>query len=120
EAFGEMLTRLQFRKATTDDVQFLETLEHLRHEIDEMDAEVIRLFIERMKVAERIGVFKKSNNIAILQPKRWAEILENALQKGTLGGLSAEFINEVFNAMHQESINRQSKMMKENPQKVGR
>lgn len=120
EAFGEMLDRLQFRKATTDDVQFLETLEHLRHEIDEMDAEVIRLFIERMKVAERIGVFKKSNNIAILQPKRWAEILENALQKGTLGGLSAEFINEVFNAMHQESINRQSKMMKENPQKVGK
>jgi chorismate mutase len=111
DAFAALMQGLLFRNSTTSDVDFLETLEHLRHQIDDIDAEILRLLIERMRIVDRIGLYKRRKNIAILQPERWAEILTNALEKGTRGSLTEDFINEFFSAIHQESINRQSKVM---------
>jgi chorismate mutase len=112
--FLEILSELQFRNPTTSDSAFLETLENLRHQIDDIDAEVVRLLGERMNIAERIGGYKESNNIAILQPERWAKVLETALQNGKTSGLGSSFIQELFKAIHQESISRQSKVLNTN------
>ena len=112
--FLEILKELQFRNPTTSDSAFLETLENLRHQIDDIDAEVVRLLGERMNIAERIGGYKESNNIAILQPERWAKVLETALQNGKTTGLGSSFIQELFKAIHQESISRQSKVLNTN------
>jgi chorismate mutase len=64
-----------------------------------------------MKVADKIGEFKKNNNITILQTKRWNEILERAMLKGDKLGLSREFITKYFDAVHLESISHQNKIM---------
>ena len=66
---------------------------------------------QRMKIAEKIGEYKKNNNITILQTNRWNEILQRAFQKGEALGLSKEFITKYFDAMHMESINHQNKIM---------
>jgi chorismate mutase len=66
---------------------------------------------QRMKVSEKIGQYKKENNITILQTNRWNSILERAFQKGDKLGLSKEFITKYFDAMHMESINHQNKVM---------
>ena len=109
--YRELMQRLVFRQPTTDDMEFLENLEHLRHEIDEIDEELLNLLSARMKVAERIGEYKKRNNIAILQTTRWNEILERGVAKGQTRGLSEEFISHFLKAVHQESINHQEKVM---------
>lgn len=109
--YQELMQHIVFRQPTTDDLEFLENLEHLRHEIDEIDEELLNLLSTRMKVAERIGEYKKRNNIAILQTSRWSEILEKGVAKGKLKGLSAEFINVFLKAVHQESINHQERVM---------
>ncbi|MEZ4950754.1 MAG: chorismate mutase [Saprospiraceae bacterium] len=57
---------------------------------------------------------RESNNIAILQPERWAKVLETALQNGKTSGLGSNFIQELFKAIHQESISRQSKVLNTN------
>ena len=64
-----------------------------------------------MKIAEKIGEFKRNNNITILQTNRWNEILERAFRKGEKVGLSKEFITKYFDAVHMESINHQNKIM---------
>jgi chorismate mutase len=64
-----------------------------------------------MQIAENIGKYKKRNNIAILQSKRWNEILEKAIVKGATRNLSKEFIGVILKAIHQESINHQAKVM---------
>jgi chorismate mutase len=64
-----------------------------------------------MKIAERIGEFKKNNDITILQTNRWNEILQRAIQKGDGLGLTSEFITKYFDAVHMESINHQNKIM---------
>lgn len=109
----EMRDRLVFRQPTTDDAEFLENLEHLRHEIDELDEELFNLLGQRMKLSERIGEYKQRNNIAILQATRWSEILERALIKGRMKGLSEEFVSVMLKAIHQESISHQEKVMHE-------
>mgnify|MGYP002079929154 FL=1 len=64
-----------------------------------------------MRVSESIGAVKRDNNITILQNQRWEEIIRKVAAKGTKKGLSAEFIDQMFKAIHQESINHQMKVM---------
>ncbi len=109
--FQGLVSELVFRDPTTDNMEFLETLDHLRHEIDEIDDELLNLLGKRMELADSIGRYKKRNNIAILQPQRWSEILESAIAKGALKGLSPEFMESILRAIHQESINHQAKVM---------
>ena len=64
-----------------------------------------------MKVAEKIGEYKKRNNISIFQPKRWSEILDKAVAKGNVQGLSEHFVTAFLKAIHDESINKQEEIM---------
>ena len=72
---------------------------------------VQQLLGQRMKIADKIGEFKKNNDITILQTNRWNEILERAYQKGDALGLTREFITKYFDAVHMESINHQNRIM---------
>ncbi|RMG87465.1 MAG: 3-deoxy-7-phosphoheptulonate synthase [Bacteroidetes bacterium] len=111
EQFGALRRNLVVRKPTTTDPNFLQTLDHLRHQIDEIDDEIMHLLGNRMKLAENIGAYKKRNNISILQPARWNEILEKAVEKGKVFGLSEEFVSAFLKAIHEESINHQEQVM---------
>jgi chorismate mutase len=64
-----------------------------------------------MKVAVSIGELKKQKNVAVLQTKRWNEILGNMILEGEKKGLSEEFVLKMFKAIHQESINNQEKVI---------
>ena len=41
----------------------------------------------------------------------WEELLKTRIQHGVDNGLTEEFMNKVLKAIHQESINRQTKVM---------
>ena len=55
--------------------------------------------------------YKKQNNITILQTGRWDEILRHRIEQAAKKGLGEEFIIKVFRAIHEESINHQTKVM---------
>ena len=65
-----------------------------------------------MSLSDEIGHLKKANNVAILQNTRWHEILGKMILEGEQYGLSEEFVIKIFKAIHQESINRQEKIVK--------
>jgi chorismate mutase len=109
----ELVDNLVYREPSTDNVEFLETIEQLRSQIDEVDNELLNLLSNRMKLAESIGRYKKRNNIAILQADRWNEILEKTQAVGKMKGLSPEFVRTFLRAVHQESINHQEDIMNE-------
>ena len=113
EQVGQLLNALTWRSAELPPGEGHRRLEKLRQEINELDEEVVRLLGKRMQLAEFIGGYKKDHNITILQPNRWNEILERALQSGGDLGLSRDFIVRFFEAVHLESINRQKKIMDE-------
>ena len=89
----------------------MNNLEDLRLQIDKFDNDILTIIEERMGVVQKIGEYKKQNNITILQPNRWQEILNKILDKGKNRDLSDEFIIQLFKSIHQESINKQTKIM---------
>lgn len=110
--FKALTDKLIVRKPTYDE-SFMDQLEHLRHQIDEIDDDLLNLLEARMKLSESIGEYKKDNNIAILQPDRWGEILDRSVAKGTAKGLTKGFVYNVFKAIHEESINKQAKLLRD-------
>jgi len=111
EKLGEMLSSIIWRKEDINSEEYHAALEKLRQQINHLDDELMQILSQRMKIAEKIGEYKKNNNITILQTNRWNEILDRAFQRGDKIGLSKEFITKYFDAVHMESINHQNKIM---------
>ena len=111
ERLNEIITSLIWRKGNTSQQEFITALMHLREQINQVDDELLLLLGQRMKLADKIGEYKRDNNITILQTSRWNEILDRAFIKGENLGLSREFIIRYFNAVHMESINHQNNVM---------
>jgi chorismate mutase len=111
EKLAELLDSIIWRREDVNSEEYHAALEKLRQQINHLDDELMQILSQRMKTAEKIGEYKKNNNITILQTNRWNEILQRAVQKGEALGLSKEFITKYFDAMHMESINHQNKIM---------
>ena len=108
----QMMINLKVRKETTTDKNYKESLENLRAQINIADNQLIETLGKRMKISDKIGELKKEKNVAVLQSKRWNEILGNMILEGENRGLSEEFVLKIFKAIHQESINHQEKIIK--------
>lgn len=111
EKLAEMLGEIVWRKEDIASEEFHAALEKLRQQINHLDDELMQILSQRMRIAEKIGEYKKNNDITILQTNRWNEILERAFAKGEKLGLSKEFITKYFDAVHMESINHQNRIM---------
>ena len=57
-------------------------LKEYREQIDRIDAELVRLFQERMKVSAAIGQYKKENGLPVLDRSREREKLSALLDRG--------------------------------------
>ena len=111
EILIKMMSDLKMRKITTDEIDFKNSLNTLRTQIDVIDQGLLDTLGKRMKVAIEIGNLKKKKNVAVLQTKRWNEILGKMILDGEEKGLSEEFILRMFKAIHQESINHQNRII---------
>ncbi|RLD56797.1 MAG: 3-deoxy-7-phosphoheptulonate synthase [Bacteroidetes bacterium] len=112
DGFKKIIDRLVYRDPDVNEELML-TLAELRDQIDKLDDRIINLLEDRMGVSEKIGSYKKDNNITILQTKRWDDMLKTRLNLGNRKGLSEEFIIKLFRSIHQESINHQTSVMNE-------
>ncbi len=84
-----------------------DTLTSLRKDIDELDNELIDLLAKRMRVSRKIGEYKKEHDMAIVQTKRYSEILDKRGAQGSLKGIESECIKNIFEHIHEESVRQQ-------------
>ena len=75
-----------------------------RAKIDSLDAQMIKTIGEREQIVREIGIYKAKNHIAPLQPARFQQVVDKAKEAGKKMGLSAEFIEKLMNAIHDESL----------------
>ena len=108
----EIMNDLRIRKTSTSEEDYVSQLGNLRSRIDIIDEQLLDLLKKRMDIADEIGTLKKANNVAILQNTRWHEILGKMILEGEQRNLSEEFVIQVFKAIHQESINRQARIVR--------
>ena len=107
------LNDLVYREIHANDSVVQNELVRLRDKIDSIDDSIIQLIVDRMLIAKDIGIYKKEHNMTIFQAKRWAEILKRMHILAEKGGLSDSFITEYIKAIHDESIDQQERVMKD-------
>ena len=90
----------------------------LREQIDQLDDEIMQKMASRMKISEKIGQYKKENNVTILQVSRWEEIIQTRISLGKAMGLSPDFTTELLKLIHHESIQVQTKVMNKVEERV--
>ena len=84
-----------------------ENIKLLRQQIDNIDNELVELLAKRMRVWREIGQYKEEHNIQVLQTGRYNEILDKRGVQGSLTGMSSDFIKQVFEHIHEESVRQQ-------------
>lgn len=107
EGYGALVESLIFRQALPT-APMRDRLEELRDLIDQLDEEIAQKLGTRLDIAERIGDHKREHNVAIMQPERWERIMRRQLKLATHLGLSETFVKEFMDAVHRESIRRQT------------
>ncbi len=81
-----------------------ENLETFRKQIDEIDKKLIDFLWKRLEIVKKIWEYKKENNIAILQKSRWEEVLKTRKKWAENYNLKGDFIEDIFNRIHKESL----------------
>lgn len=98
-----ILSILQVREVKEN----VEGINTLRKQIDGLDNELINLLSKRMRVCREIGQYKKDHNMTVLQTGRYNEILDKRGAQGALCGMSADFVKNIFEHIHEESVRQQ-------------
>lgn len=110
-ALAKLVDGLIVRHPSTDNKTFKDTLTTLREQIDQLDDDIMNKLAARMKVSEKIGQYKKENNVTILQVGRWEEIIHTRVAMGLAMGLQEDFAREILKLVHNESISVQTRVM---------
>jgi len=108
---SKIIDGLVVRTVSSDNKTFKDTLSILREQIDLLDDEIMQKLSARMKISEKIGQYKKDNNVTILQVNRWEEIIQTRIALGKAMGLNEEFTSDLLKLIHHESIQVQTKIM---------
>ena len=106
-----LYNKITVRDSDSDSKEWKENIDQLRAKIDILDENLLYTLGARMKVSRQIGEYKRANNVAILQTSRWDKVLAKVVAKGQEYDLPEDFIKEVFNAIHEASVEIQNKVI---------
>ena len=85
-------------------------LKNFRQQITQVDKEILFLFAKRFEISESIGKIKKENNLPILDQNRFDELLEELKKEGTNYKLDEDFVEDIWNRIHRESLLKQGEI----------
>ena len=83
-------------------------LQSLREEIDQLDEQLWEVIGKRADVVRQIGEWKHQHGEQVVQPERWQEVLQHCQSVADKHGLSETVIQEVMEAIHNESVRIES------------
>ena len=71
----------------------------------------VQLVFFRSAVVEKLGEYKRDNNVAVLQLDRWKQLHSDRANQAKGLALYPEFVEELFKLIHSESIRKQTEVM---------
>ena len=107
----EIISDLQIRSASIENLELQSKLEELRCIIQKLDNELLELLAKRMAISTQIGEYKRNNNVTILQVTHWKKLIEESFLNAESLGLPKDFVKRLYQLIHDESIRRQTDVM---------
>jgi chorismate mutase-like protein len=74
-------------------------LEPFRRRLDELDEQIVGLLGERFCTCREIAIYKRDNEIAMMQPQRVVQVRERYLSRGAAAGLPSDFAEALFDLL---------------------
>ncbi len=108
---GNLLGTLSIRVADTDDASYRRELSGLRARMDILDESLVDALASRMEISRSIGRLKKDNNVAILQVRRWEEVMDHVKLLAGEKGVDPALVSDIFNKIHRASVAEQNKIL---------
>lgn len=112
EMFKQLVGTLTFPSPSSDNTDYTNFIEQTRNQIDSIDAQILELLSNRMRMVEQIGEYKRDNNVTVIQRTRWERISQSRTELGKQLGLSEEYIKSLLQLVHKESIKRQADIIR--------
>jgi chorismate mutase len=110
EGLNDILNQLVMRSVVvSEDIEFL--LRELRTKISILDDRMFEIIAARMEISEEVGQLKRENNITILQQDHWKHVIASRIEQRGDYRLTQQFVRQLMDAIHQESIRHQTKVM---------
>lgn len=110
-ALAELVERLTVREPEAPNEAFADKLADLRKNIDKIDDILLQKLAERMAIVEKIGEFKRDNQVTILQVNRWDSIIKKGHAFAKALKLDLNFTEKFLELVHGESIRKQTEIM---------
>ena len=103
------LAKLKLKSQIFDEHGYKEKIGEMRNQIDQLDYSLLEMLSARQKIVDEIGKVKSLNSVTPLQSQRWRHLLADRLTQGKSLMLDEEYVKMIFEAIHTESVKRQSK-----------
>ncbi|WP_293788366.1 chorismate mutase [uncultured Pedobacter sp.] len=110
-ALADLVDRLTVREPEVPNEASADKLAELRKSIDKIDDILLQKLGERMAIVEKIGEFKRDNQVTILQVNRWDAIIKKGHAFAKALKLDLNFTEKFLELMHGESIRKQTEIM---------
>ena len=82
-------------------------LNELRNEINQIDDELLKLFLRRMEVTDQVADYKREHNLPIYQPQREREVLKKVAEQA--GDEKSAYARVLFSMLMELSKSSQNK-----------
>ncbi len=107
-ALASLLSTLQPRRRTPNTADVQDRIEALRHQLDELDAQILDAVAARMAIVRKIAAIQKAHGVAVFQPDRWKATLEKYRSTGHARGLPPEFLENLYELLHEEALRQKT------------
>ena len=111
DTLSKMKKDLKVKSSNEEDKSYQHLLNEIRENIDDVDKEIIDIISKRIGLVEKIGEFKKEQDLTTFQVDRWNEIFKSRINWAIEKGLEKDFIEDLYKVIHLGSINVQNKIV---------
>lgn len=88
----------------------MSNLKAYRNQIDKLDKKLIEILSKRFEIAKKVGVYKKENNIPVLDKSREKDLLDTKEKLAKGAGIDGKFISGIFKLIIKESRKKQNEL----------
>ena len=87
-------------------------IKKLRKHVDQVDKGIVSLLNKRFNLIERIGIYKKKNNVSVRDVQREKEMMEERKRWAKVYNVGESFVEKLFSVLFSEARNKQRDIIK--------
>jgi chorismate mutase len=90
-----------------------DSLQQIRSQIEKTDEQIVLLLAERQSLIHELARIKKAEGIPVIQNNHWISNFQKRMLQAQKLGLSETSLEKVFDAIHEQSIAYQEKIIQQ-------